>query len=123
MTESFGARLRAAMDRFGPLCVGIDPHAALLDQWGLAQDADGLRSFGLAVVDAAAGRAAVVAEDAAITHDRGRIACRLRGVVGQLDRRTAVRRDDLRDQRDRLQCVAAGRVAAAEIVGEVGAPA
>lgn len=60
MTESFGARLRAAMDRFGPLCVGIDPHAALLDQWGLAQDADGLRSFGLAVVDAAAGRAAVV---------------------------------------------------------------
>ncbi len=60
MTESFGARLRAAMDRFGPLCVGIDPHAGLLDQWGLAQDADGLRSFGLAVVDAAAGRAAVV---------------------------------------------------------------
>jgi len=60
MTESFGARLRAAMDRFGPLCVGIDPHAALLDQWGLAQDADALRSFGLAVVDAAAGRAAVV---------------------------------------------------------------
>ncbi|MFJ4045218.1 orotidine-5'-phosphate decarboxylase [Microbacterium sp. NPDC089987] len=60
MTESFGARLRTAMDRFGPLCVGIDPHAALLDQWGLAQDADGLRAFGLAVVDAAAGRAAVV---------------------------------------------------------------
>ncbi|WP_313356426.1 orotidine-5'-phosphate decarboxylase [Microbacterium sp.] len=60
MTDSFGTRLRTAMDRFGPLCVGIDPHAALLDQWGLAQDADGLRSFGLAVVDAAAGRAAVV---------------------------------------------------------------
>jgi len=60
MTESFGARLRTAMDRYGPLCVGIDPHAALLDQWGLAQDADGLRAFGLAVVDAAAGRAAVV---------------------------------------------------------------
>lgn len=60
MTESFGARLRTAMDRYGPLCVGIDPHAALLDQWGLAQDADGLRSFGLAVVDAAAGRAGVV---------------------------------------------------------------
>lgn len=60
MTDSFGARLRTAMDRFGPLCVGIDPHAALLDHWGLAQDAGGLRSFGLAVVDAAAGRAAVV---------------------------------------------------------------
>jgi len=60
MSDSFGARLRAAMDRFGPLCVGIDPHAALLDQWGLAQDADGLRAFGLAVVDAAAGLAGVV---------------------------------------------------------------
>ena len=60
MSESFGARLRTAMDRFGPLCVGIDPHAALLDQWGLGQDAEGLRSFGLAVVDAAAGRAGIV---------------------------------------------------------------
>lgn len=60
MSQSFGARLRTAMDRFGPLCVGIDPHAALLDQWGLSQDADGLRSFGLTVVDAAAGRAGVV---------------------------------------------------------------
>lgn len=60
MTQPFGARLRTAIDRLGPLCVGIDPHAALLDQWGLAQDAEGLRSFGLAVVEAAAGRAAVV---------------------------------------------------------------
>lgn len=60
MSESFGVRLRTAMDRFGPLCVGIDPHAALLDQWGLGQDAEGLRSFGLAVVDAAAGRAGIV---------------------------------------------------------------
>ncbi|QMU98170.1 orotidine-5'-phosphate decarboxylase [Microbacterium esteraromaticum] len=60
MSDSFGTRLRTAMDRFGPLCVGIDPHSALLDQWGLAQDADGLRSFGLAVVEAAAGRAGVV---------------------------------------------------------------
>lgn len=60
MSDSFGARVRTAMDRFGPLCVGIDPHAALLDQWGLGQDADGLRAFGLGVVDAAAGRAGVV---------------------------------------------------------------
>ena len=30
MTEPFGARLRRAMDERGPLCVGIDPHAALL---------------------------------------------------------------------------------------------
>ena len=31
----FGARLAAAMDERGPLCVGIDPHRALLDAWGL----------------------------------------------------------------------------------------
>ncbi|MFD5225476.1 orotidine-5'-phosphate decarboxylase [Microbacterium sp. NPDC058342] len=60
MTLSFGARLRAALDAHGPLCVGIDPHAQLLDRWGLTQDAEGLRSFGLAVVDAAAGRVGVV---------------------------------------------------------------
>ncbi|MGF2948036.1 orotidine-5'-phosphate decarboxylase [Microbacterium alcoholitolerans] len=60
MTQSFGARLRAALDAHGPLCVGIDPHAALLEQWGMGQDADGVRSFSLAVVEAAAGRVGVV---------------------------------------------------------------
>ncbi|MGQ7313534.1 orotidine-5'-phosphate decarboxylase [Microbacterium arabinogalactanolyticum] len=60
MSTPFGTRLRAALDAYGPLCVGIDPHAALLAQWGLTQDADGLRAFGLAVVEAAAGRAGVV---------------------------------------------------------------
>ena len=60
MSTPFGTRLRAALDAHGPLCVGIDPHAALLEQWGLTQDADGLRAFGLAVVEAAAGRAGVV---------------------------------------------------------------
>ncbi|MFE6733572.1 orotidine-5'-phosphate decarboxylase [Microbacterium sp. NPDC057650] len=56
MTESFGARLRTVLDEHGPLCVGIDPHASLLDAWGLGQDAEGVREFGLRVVDAAAGR-------------------------------------------------------------------
>ena len=28
--SSFGQRLRAALDAHGPLCVGIDPHEALL---------------------------------------------------------------------------------------------
>jgi orotidine-5'-phosphate decarboxylase len=60
VSTPFGTRLRAALDAHGPLCVGIDPHAALLEQWGLTQDADGLRAFGLAVVEATAGRAGVV---------------------------------------------------------------
>ncbi|WP_336648126.1 orotidine-5'-phosphate decarboxylase [Microbacterium sp. MMO-10] len=60
MNEGFGSRLRSAIDRHGPLCVGIDPHAALLDSWGLPQSAEGVRAFGLAVVDAAAGRVAAI---------------------------------------------------------------
>ncbi|MFI6414163.1 orotidine-5'-phosphate decarboxylase [Streptomyces sp. NPDC050585] len=55
----FGARLRAAMDTRGPLCVGIDPHASLLDAWGLDDDVDGLEAFTRTVVDALAGTVAV----------------------------------------------------------------
>ncbi|KQR35089.1 orotidine 5'-phosphate decarboxylase [Curtobacterium sp. MCBA15_007] len=43
-----------------PLCVGIDPHAATLAAWGLGRDEQGLAAFGAALVDAAAGRAAIV---------------------------------------------------------------
>lgn len=60
MTRAFGARLRAALDTHGPLCVGIDPHAALLDQWGLPQSAEGVREFGLRVVEAASSRTAAI---------------------------------------------------------------
>ncbi len=57
--EPFGARLRAAMDSRGPLCVGIDPHAHLLDAWGLPDTPEGLASFTYGVVDALADRVAV----------------------------------------------------------------
>ncbi len=43
-----------------PLCVGIDPHATTLAAWGLGRDEQGLAAFGAALVDAAAGRAAIV---------------------------------------------------------------
>ncbi|MCS5733263.1 orotidine-5'-phosphate decarboxylase [Herbiconiux daphne] len=60
--RSFGERLDAAFGAHGHLCVGIDPHPYLLEQWGLPGDANGTRSFGLAVVAAAAasGRAGIV---------------------------------------------------------------
>lgn len=58
--RSFGSALSAAFDRFGQLCVGIDPHAFLLSEWGLADDAAGLESFGRTVVEAAAGRVGIV---------------------------------------------------------------
>lgn len=60
MTERFGGRARAALEAHGPLCVGIDPHAALLAAWGLTADAAGVREFGLRTVEAAAGRVGVV---------------------------------------------------------------
>ncbi len=57
---SFGARLRVALDTHGPLCVGIDPHVSLLEEWGLDASAAGARAFGLRVVDAAADRVGIV---------------------------------------------------------------
>ncbi|MFH8795336.1 orotidine-5'-phosphate decarboxylase [Streptomyces sp. NPDC017941] len=57
--EPFGARLRRAMDTRGPLCVGIDPHAALLGAWGLGDDVQGLESFTRTVVEALADQVAV----------------------------------------------------------------
>lgn len=58
--ERFGARLRAALDERGPLCVGIDPHPALLRSWGLADDLSGLAVFSRTVVEALADRVAVI---------------------------------------------------------------
>jgi orotidine-5'-phosphate decarboxylase len=57
--ESFGVRLRRAMDERGQLCVGIDPHPELLAAWGLPDDVDGLARFGDGVVAALADRVAV----------------------------------------------------------------
>ncbi|WIE77532.1 orotidine-5'-phosphate decarboxylase [Curtobacterium sp. MCSS17_016] len=57
---SFGDRLASAMGERSPLCVGIDPHAATLAAWGLARDEQGLTAFSATLVDAAAGRAAIV---------------------------------------------------------------
>lgn len=56
----FGRRLRDALDQYGPLCVGIDPHEALLRAWGMDATAAGAREFGLRTVEAAAGRVGIV---------------------------------------------------------------
>ncbi len=60
MTAGFGARLRTALDAYGPLCVGIDPHVSLVEEWGLEASPAGIREFGLRVVEAASGRVGVV---------------------------------------------------------------
>lgn len=56
----FAARYRAAVAERGRLCAGIDPHAALLEQWGLPVSVDGLRAFGLACVEGLGPVAAVI---------------------------------------------------------------
>ncbi|MFE9558033.1 orotidine-5'-phosphate decarboxylase [Streptomyces sp. NPDC006692] len=56
----FGTRLREAMDTRGPLCVGIDPHASLLADWGLNDDIAGLERFTRITVEALADRVAVL---------------------------------------------------------------
>lgn len=63
--EPFGARLRRAMDARGPLCVGIDPHASLLHDWGLDDDVAGLERFSRTTVEALADRVAVLKPQAA----------------------------------------------------------
>jgi len=60
MIDAFGARLASTFATSGQLCVGIDPHAALLAAWGLPDTARGAREFGLRVVAATAGRAGIV---------------------------------------------------------------
>jgi len=68
---TFGARLRAAMDTHGPLCVGIDPHPALLDAWGLTDSAVGLERFSMAVVEALAGSVAALKPQSAFFERHG----------------------------------------------------
>jgi orotidine-5'-phosphate decarboxylase len=58
--ESFGERLHRTVAARGPLCVGIDPHPALLERWGLPDDVAGLERFARTVVDALADRVAVM---------------------------------------------------------------
>jgi orotidine-5'-phosphate decarboxylase len=57
---TFAERLDASLDHRGSVCVGIDPHAQLLRDWGLGDDVAGLERFAGTCVDAFAGTAAVV---------------------------------------------------------------
>ena len=51
----FGRRLAHAMETAGPLCLGVDPHPALLRQWGLSDTPAGLEAFSLTALEAAVG--------------------------------------------------------------------
>ncbi|WP_278313011.1 orotidine-5'-phosphate decarboxylase [Lolliginicoccus levis] len=83
--RSFGERLWNATAERGPLCVGIDPHAALLEQWGLADDAEGLARFSDICVEAFGGIAAVVKPQVAFYEAHGSAGIRvLENTMGAL---------------------------------------
>lgn len=59
-TRPFGSRLEEVLASRGHLCVGIDPHAYLLEQWGLPVSAVGALELGLRVIEALEGRVGIV---------------------------------------------------------------
>ena len=69
--ESFGSRLGRAMADRGPLCVGIDPHPALLRSWGLNDDVAGLERFSLTTLEGVASLAAAVKPQVALYERHG----------------------------------------------------
>jgi orotidine-5'-phosphate decarboxylase len=72
-TGSFGDRLRDVFAIAGHLCVGIDPHPYLLQQWGLPDSGRGLREFGERVVGAAHGRVGIVKPQVAFFERHGSV--------------------------------------------------
>lgn len=71
MSLPFGVRLQTAMAQFGSLCVGLDPHPNILQQWGLPASAEGLNIFSSAVLDACLGHVAAVKPQAALYEEYG----------------------------------------------------
>lgn len=53
--SDFGLRLSNSMAKYGPLCVGIDPHRKLLTDWGYNVDAEGAELFSMRMLQAANG--------------------------------------------------------------------
>lgn len=58
--SDFGLRLKNAMAKYGPLCVGIDPHRKMLLNWGYKMDAQGAELFSMRMLQAMNGRAAAI---------------------------------------------------------------
>jgi orotidine-5'-phosphate decarboxylase len=69
--ETFGQRLAGVFETAGHLCVGIDPHPYLLQQWSLPDSGKGLREFGLRCVEAAQGRVGIVKPQVAFFERHG----------------------------------------------------
>ncbi|MEY4639562.1 MAG: hypothetical protein RLY13_560 [Actinomycetota bacterium] len=60
MSVSFGGKLETAFSKYGQLCVGVDPHAELLLEWGLQDNVEGLRTFAFKTLEAAVGQVGII---------------------------------------------------------------
>ena len=57
---TFGSRFDAARQAYGPLCVGLDPHGSVLEEWGVGDTIAGLERFAETCVEALAGQVGFV---------------------------------------------------------------
>jgi orotidine-5'-phosphate decarboxylase len=71
MADTFFERLSAAVASCGPICIGLDPSAALLAQWGLDDDAQGVEALARTTVGAVAGIVGVVKAQVAFFERHG----------------------------------------------------
>ena len=71
MADSFAERFAAARARYGPLVLGADPHAQVLADWGLPDDAEGLERFTDIVLAAADGTVGLVKPQSAFYERHG----------------------------------------------------
>ncbi|MEM9180245.1 MAG: orotidine-5'-phosphate decarboxylase, partial [Pseudomonadota bacterium] len=67
----FADRLIHATRTYGPLCVGIDPHAGRIPDLFGGDTPEGLEAWGIAVVKAAAGRTGIVKPQAGLFERHG----------------------------------------------------
>ncbi len=71
MPSGFGTALTAARNRFGPLCVGIDPHPSLLAQGGWDDNAEGVARFCDRMMSAVAGQVTAIKPQSAFFERHG----------------------------------------------------
>ncbi len=67
----FGGRVVDVVGAFGALCVGVDPHPALLGRWGVGDDVSGLARFCDLCVEAFGGHVGVVKPQSAFFERHG----------------------------------------------------
>lgn len=68
---NFADRLVAATEEYGPLCVGLDPHAGRIPDLFGGDTPDGVEAWGLAMVEVAKGRTGVIKPQSAFYERHG----------------------------------------------------